>query len=335
VTDPAVRPEGTVRVVSAGEVDDALTYTRLVDALCRTFAEGVQAPTRHHHAIDRPDGAASTLLLMPAWTDFSARGTSAGGYIGVKIVTVSPDNNALGKPAVMGVYLLSDGLTGEPLAMIDGQALTVWRTATASALAARYLARPNASRMAMMGAGRLAPHLIRAHAAIRPVSHVTIWNRSEENAYAVAEALADDPFEVTVAPDRESAVRDADIVTAATISESPLVEGRWLKPGAHVDLVGAFTPKLRESDDEAVRRSALFVDTFDGALSEGGDLVQPMNAGLIARDDVRADLAMLCRNEHPGRTSDEEITLFKSTGCALEDLAAGILVYETVVGDGR
>lgn len=321
-----------MRVISASDVDRVLSYTALADALARTFAEGVQAPTRHHHTIERPDGADTTLLLMPAWSDFCARGTSADGYIGVKLVTVSPDNNALAKPAVMGVYILSDGQTGEPLALIDGQALTVWRTATASALAGRYLARKNASRMAMLGAGRLAPHLIRAHAAMRPISHVTLWNRSRENADAVAEALRDDPFEVRVVEDREEAIRDADIISAATISETPLIDGRWLKPGAHVDLVGAFTPKLRESDDETVRRATLFVDTFDGALTEGGDLVQPIAAGIVSRDDVKADLAMLASGTHPGRTSDDEITLFKSTGCALEDFAAGILVYETVTG---
>ncbi|WP_404863026.1 ornithine cyclodeaminase family protein [Georhizobium sp. MAB10] len=321
-----------MRVISASDVDRVLSYTALADALARTFAEGVQAPTRHHHTIERPDGADTTLLLMPAWSDFCARGTSADGYIGVKLVTVSPDNNALAKPAVMGVYILSDGQTGEPLALIDGQALTVWRTATASALAGRYLARKNASSMAMLGAGRLAPHLIRAHAAMRPISHVTLWNRSRGNADAVAEALRDDPFEVRVVEDREEAIRDADIISSATISETPLIDGRWLKPGAHVDLVGAFTPKLRESDDETVRRATLFVDTFDGALSEGGDLVQPIAAGIVSRDDVKADLAMLASGTHPGRTSDDEITLFKSTGCALEDFAAGILVYETVTG---
>lgn len=321
-----------MQIISAAEVDSALTYPALADALARTFAEGVSAPTRHHHTVERPDGADTTLLLMPAWTDFTARGSSKDGYMGVKIATVSPDNNALGKPAVMAVYLLSDGLTGEPLALIDGQALTLWRTATASALAARYLARKDASRMAMLGAGKLAPHLIRAHAAMRPISHVKIWNRSTENAEAVAQYLADDPFEVEVVDERQAAIADADIVSSATISEAPLVEGRWLKSGAHVDLVGAFTPKLRESDDEAIRRATLFADTFDGALKEGGDLAQPLADGLITRADVVADLAMLARGDHPGRTSDDEITLFKSTGAALEDFAAGILVYETVRG---
>lgn len=318
-----------MKFISAEDVDRILNHSELIERLRRGFTEGAVAPPRHHHTMARPDGADGTLLLMPAWTDFVARGVSAGGYLGVKIVTVNPDNNHSGKPAVMGIYLLCDGETGEPLALIDGQALTAWRTACASALAACYLAREDAARMTMIGAGRLAPHLIRAHAAVRPIAEVTIWNRSRSRAEEMAAALAGERFSVAVTGDREAAVRSADIVSAATISSEPLIEGRWLKPGAHIDLVGAFTPKLRESDDETVRRASLFVDTFEGALKEGGDLVQPIAAGIVSRDAVRADLAMLARGEHPGRTRDDEITLFKSTGAALEDFTAGVMVYET------
>lgn len=317
-----------MQFISAEDVDHFLTYGDLVEALRRTFAEGVSAPTRHHHAIERPDATDGTLLLMPAWTDFMARGNSDGGYVGVKIVTVNPDNNARGKPAVMGIYFLADGRTGEPLALIDGQALTVWRTACASALAASYLARRDAARMAMIGAGKLAPHLIRAHAAVRPIREVTIWNRNAGKARQLAAQLDGGGLSVRATDDRESAIRSADLVSAATISQVPLIEGRWLSEGVHVDLVGAFTPKLRETDDEAVRRATLFVDTFDGALKEGGDLVQPIEAGVISRDAVKADLAMLTRGQHSGRTGEREITLFKSTGTALEDFAAGCLVYE-------
>jgi len=314
-------------IISADQVDAFLDYPGLADALADAFAGGVAAPTRHHHTIERPDGADSTLLLMPAWTDFTSNGRSDEGFIGCKIVTVSPDNNAIGMPSVMAVYLLSDGRTGAPLAMIDGQSLTVWRTAAASALAGRYLAPAKAHTMAMIGAGRLAPHLVRAHAAMHPIRSVTLWNRNRAGAEKLAAQLAGERFDVSVTEDRRAAISDADIVSAATISDRPLIEGAWLKPGTHVDLVGAFTPKLRESDDAAARRATLFVDTFEGALTEGGDLVQPLDAGVIARADIVADLAMLCRGAHPGRRSDSEITLFKSTGAALEDFAAGCLVW--------
>ena len=316
-----------MQLISAEAVDRILDHHSLADALADAFRGGVTAPVRHHHTIERAKGTDSTLLLMPAWSDFS-KPVSGNGYMGVKIATVSPDNNDIGKPAVMAVYLLSDGTTGEPLALIDGQSLTLWRTATASALAGRYLARKGASRMAMIGAGKLSGHLIRAHAAMHPLVHVTIWNRSRSNADKLAEELATESFSVDVTEDREAAIADADIISAATISATPLIEGAWLKAGAHVDLVGAFKPDLRESDDDAVRRAILFVDTFDGALKEAGDLVQPIKAGIISRDDIAAELAMLCRGDHPGRRDDMEITLFKSTGASLEDFAAGCLVWE-------
>ncbi|MEX3011221.1 ornithine cyclodeaminase family protein [Hoeflea sp. TYP-13] len=317
-----------MKIISADQVDSLLDFPMLIDELARAFSGGVRAPVRHHHTVERPKGADSTMLLMPAWSDFAQDGFEGDGFMGVKIVTVSPDNNLVGKPAVMGVYLLSDGKTGEPLALIDGQKLTLWRTAAASALAGRYLARQGAASMAMIGAGKLAPYLIRAHAAVHPIRQVTLWNRNAENAEKLAMELAGEAFEVTVSEDRAAAIADADIVSAATITSQPLIEGAWLSPGTHLDLVGAFTPQLRESDDEAVRRSTLFVDTFGGALKEGGDIVQPLEAGLIDRSDVVADLAMLCKGEHAGRSDPDEITLFKSTGASLEDFAAGCLVWQ-------
>lgn len=314
--------------ISPQQVDSLLDYHGLSKALVEAFSGGVRAPTRHHHTIERPDDTDSAMLLMPAWTDFEQRSHSNDGFIGVKIATVSPDNNDSGQPAVMATYLLAEGKTGKPLALIDGQALTLWRTATASALAGRYLAPAGATTMAMIGAGKLAPHLIRAHAAMHPIKTAYVWNRNLDHAMQLAARLADEEFETIAIEDREAAIARADIVSAATITTDPLIEGRWLKPGTHIDLVGAFSPGMRESDDEAVLRSSLFVDTFDGALKEGGDLVQPIEAGLISRSDIKADLAMLCRGDHCGRSRNDEITLFKSTGAALEDFAAGCLVWE-------
>lgn len=317
-----------MQIIGAQQVDALLDHEALAAALADAFRSGVKAPTRHHHTIERPDGTDSGMLLMPAWTDFNQRGHSDNGFIGVKIATVSPDNNQSGQPAVMATYLLADGRTGEPLALIDGQALTLWRTATASALAGRYLAPATTSTMTMIGAGKLAPHLIRAHAAMHPIQTVYVWNRNFDHARELATRLSNETFETVATQDRAAAIAESDLVSAATISADPLIEGAWLKPGTHVDLVGAYTPEMRESDDETVRRSTLFVDTFDGALTEGGDLVQPLESGLIARADIAADLAMLCRADHPGRTRDDEITLFKSTGAALEDFAAGCLVWK-------
>ncbi len=310
-----------MRFVGAAEINSALDYPTLAEALAGAFRTGIVAPVRHHHTIER-GGESATLLLMPAWDP------AGGGYIGVKVASVFPLNAARGKPSVMGTYLLLAGDSGAPLAGFDGMTLTLWRTAAASALAAGFLARPDASRMAMIGAGALAPRLIAAHAATRPITQVTIWNRTPETAERLAAALDRPGLTVTATRDRERAVAAADIVSVATMSPTPLVEGAWLKPGAHVDLTGAYTPAMREADDAAIRRARVHVDTRGGALKEAGDIVQPLAAGVIGEADIAGDLFDLCRGTVPGRRSDDEITLFKSVGSAIEDLAAAVLVWQ-------
>ncbi len=309
-----------MRIIDAATVHRVLDYAALVDRLERMFRQGCEAPLRHHHAIKTEDGPEAVLLLMPAW--------QVGGHIGVKIVTVFPGNAAKSLPGVMGQYLLSDANTGQPLALIDGQAITVRRTAAASALASRYLSRPDAERMVMVGTGALAPHMIGAHAAARPIREVAVWGRDAAKARALAESLSGRPYAVRAVEDLEAAVRQADIVCAATLSTEPLVRGMWLKPGTHVDLVGAYTPERRESDDEAVRRARVYVDTRAGAAKEGGDVVQPLKSGLLKPEDILADLFELTRGEKKGRRGPDEITLFKSVGTALEDLAAAELAVE-------
>lgn len=318
--------------ISAQDVDRALTETMLVDALQVAFRDGMVQPVRHHHAVERPDGAASTLLLMPAWSDFEAAGTSEGGFIGVKIVTVSPDNNSVGKPAVVGLFLLLNGKTGEPVALIDGPRLTTWRTACASALASRWLSREDSSRLLIIGAGAMAPFLVRAHCAVRPIRQIRIWNRTHANAEKLAATLRGEGFDVRATDDLDEALGWADIISSATISAEPLVRGACLKPGTHVDLVGAFTPELRESDDEAISKARVYVDTREGATKEAGDIVQALASGALARDGIVADLYELARGEKQGRRNADEITLFKSVGAALEDLAAGIAVYKAMTG---
>ena len=320
-----------MKLISPAEIDGLLKWPDMIDAIEQAFRQGMIQPVRHHHTVDRPDGAASTLLLMPAWSDFNALGDSSKGYMGVKIVTVSPDNGAISKPAVMGVYLLLDGKTGEPKALIDGQRLTLWRTAGASALAARYLAREDASKLVVLGAGALSGFLARAHSAIRPITEVSIWNRNFAGAEKVAAELAADGFNAKAVKDKDVAIAEADIISAGTLSTEPLILGRHLKPGTHVDLIGAFTPTMRESDDECVKRARVFVDTKDGALKEGGDIVQPIKAGVVNESHVIGDLFGLTRGMIKGRQSPSEITLFKSVGAALEDLAAGILIYEKAI----
>jgi ornithine cyclodeaminase/alanine dehydrogenase-like protein (mu-crystallin family) len=313
---------GTLRYISAAEIDAMLDFPPLIAALYEAFRAEIETPLRHHHAISREDGEAA-LLLMPAWTQ-----EKHGSFLGTKTVTVFPGNLAKGLGSVAGTYLLMSGDTGEPLVTIDGHRLTLWRTAAASALAAKFLAREDASHLLLIGAGALAPYLARAHAAVRPIRKVSIWNRSAKRAEEVAASLAGEAFAVEIAADRAKAAREADIVTCITLSQTPVLEGAWLKDGAHADLVGAFRPNAREADDDAICRARVYVDTRRGALQEAGDLVIPIANGIFREADVRGDLFELCRGEARGRGSATEITLFKSVGTAIEDLAAAMLLWK-------
>lgn len=309
----------TVLQMDAAAVRAALDWPSLIDALDAMFRDGCEAPTRHHHEVARDGQPDATLLLMPAW------GKGAGA-IGVKLVTVFPGNADRGLPAIAGSYVIFDGETGALKAVLDGGELTARRTAAASALAARYLAKPDASTLAIIGTGRLAPNLAGAHAAIRPIERVLVWGRSPDKALATAKAITAETGLAAAPADIAQAVGEADIVSAATLSTAPLIKGADLKPGAHVDLVGAFKPTMRETDDAVMSRAdAVYVDTFDGALSEGGDIVQAMSSGALDRAKIRAELAQLARGEIVAERGPEAITVFKSVGAALEDLAAAQL----------
>ncbi len=308
-----------MKLISAGDLKQTLDYPSLIDAIQAMFAEGCTVPVRHHHAIATPQGLDPTLLLMPAWRQ--------GDVIGVKIVTVFPENGRAGLAAVMGSYLLIDGTNGATLAMLDGAELTARRTASSSALAARYLSRCDASVLLMVGTGVLAPHLVRAHSSVRPISDVMIWGRDPDKAQAVVDGLSGQEFSCRVVSDLDAAVSQAHIISCATLARQPLIKGHLLQPGSHLDLVGAFTPEMRESDDICVTRARVFCDTRDGALKEGGDLTDPIGRGVISTDDIQGDLFELCCGACAGRRSESEITLFKSTGTALEDLAAAKLAF--------
>jgi ornithine cyclodeaminase/alanine dehydrogenase-like protein (mu-crystallin family) len=310
-----------MRVIASTEIDRVLTFPALVDALAEAFAGDMVTPVRHHHEVER-QGAHGTLLLMPAWSGPATQ----GGFMGVKVVSVFPENGKRNLPSVLGSYLLMNGETGEPVAVLDGTRLTVWRTAAASALAARILARKDASRMVMVGSGSLAPFLIRAHMSQRPIREVALWNHRPEKAESLAAELRAEGLPVKAVTDLEGAVREADLVSCATLSTAPIVKGEWLKEGAHLDLVGAFNLKMREADDEALVRSDVYIDT-DAARSEGGDVALALQSGAIGQDHVRGTLFDLCRKT-PQR-AEKAITTFKSVGTALEDLAAAILVWRS------
>jgi len=301
-----------MKVLDAQAIHAALPWRQLTEQLCAAFCAGANVPLRHAHALSTQD----TLLLMPAWSP---------RLLVVKLVTVMPAAEATVQASVLAMHRH----TGEPLALLDGEALTLRRTAATSALAAQHLARPDASRLLLVGSGRLAGWMARAHAALRPGLQVQLWGRRAEPSQALAAELRAEGLDAHAVPDLAAAVRAAHIVCCATTATEPVVRGEWLQPGTHLDLVGGFKAHMREVDDAAVAASRVVVDTYAGAMSEAGDLAQPLARGVIGREHIAADLAELLRGEREGRRSDRDITLFKSVGTALEDLAAAELVLQT------
>jgi len=311
-------------VLNEEQTRSALAWPALIDAIAKMFAGDCVMPVRHHHDMEVPGESDATLLLMPAWLP--------GNYMGVKMVTVFPDNATRALPAIFGTYLLSSGKTGEMLAAIDGGELTARRTAATSALAARYLARADAEELLVCGTGRLSLNLIQAHAEGRALKRIGVLGRDRDKAQRVADDARAFGLDVSAVGDLETAARSADIISCGTLSSTPLIPGEWLKPGAHLDLVGGFKPAMRETDDASIRRAQVFVDTRAGAMKEAGDIVQPLKSGVLAEDAIRAELSELVRGTRPGRMHDADITLFKSVGAALEDLAGAILAYEHAQG---
>jgi alanine dehydrogenase len=314
-----------MRYFDAATIRARLPWPRMRAALDAMLRQDVAAPLRTAHSIEVPGEANASLLLMPAWR--------SGARIGVKLVTVFPGNARRGERAVGAVYALFDARTGVPLALFDGEEITARRTAGASAYAASRLARADARHLVLAGSGRLARGLVEAHMQVRPIERVSLWSRTPGHAQAAAAAMAKDGLAVTAVRDLEPAVRSADVVCCATLSTAPLVLGAWLAPGVHLDLIGAFRADMRETDDAALARADLIVvDQRAAALAEGGDIVQAIASGALDASRVAVDLADLARGRHPGRTRAAEITVFKSVGFALEDLAAAEAVFDA--GDG-
>ena len=298
---------------------EPLDFARLVPALRAAFAAEAQVPPRHVHAIETAGADKGTVLIMPAWSD--------AGFLGIKTINIFPGNSARGLPGLHATYVLYDAHTGVPLAMMDGNELTARRTAAASALGASFLARTDARRLLVLGTGRVARLLPAAHASVRPIDEVLVWNHRPEGAQALAAQWRAEGFNARAATGLEAAVRQADIVSCATLATAPLVRGEWLAPGSHLDLIGSFTPAMREADVRCFEGARTFVDTTE-ALQKAGELLDAIAAGTLRADEVQGTLAALCRGECAGRTGREERTVFKAVGSALEDLAAATLVWQ-------
>jgi len=309
--------------IDASTINQALDFPSLVNSLALGFTDKTVVPPRLHFDMDNPkENRETTLLIMPAWQE--------GGVVGVKLVTVAPNNAQKDLPSIQGTYLLLDVNTGSPIAMMDAPALTAKRTAAASALASRFLSQENSSNLLVIGTGTLSPQLIAAHCAVRPIKKVKVWGRSLEKAQAVCNLVSHLDIDCQPVTDIESNIEQADIISCATLSQQPLVFGKWLRAGQHLDMVGAYRPDMREMDDECLLRSRVFVDNFDGACRETGDIAIPLSEGVISLNDIEADLFSLCKKEIIVTRQTNDITTFKSVGHALEDLVAAKLVAQYV-----
>jgi ornithine cyclodeaminase len=310
-----------MQILDETAVRAVLPWNRLIGRLRAVFAEGAVLPLRTAHTIEIPGDPDATLLMMPAW--------QGGRAIVVKIVNIVPGNSARGLPAVDASVLAFDGRTGALRAILDGGEITARRTAATSALVADALARRNAEHLLIVGAGRIAANLAGAHASVRHYRRISIWARRHEAAVDLAGRLRGLAPEVAAAQRLEASARTADVIACATLAQEPLIQGAWLQAGTHLDLVGGYTPQMREADDAAIARAGLiYVDTFDGALAEAGDITQPLARGVITRDRIAGELRDLCSGSGPLRTDDTMITIFKSVGTALEDYAAATLALE-------
>ncbi|WP_230656486.1 ornithine cyclodeaminase family protein [Psychrobacter sp. I-STPA10] len=297
----------------------AMPYDALIEAIWQMFKQGCVVPRRHIHSIDSDD-AGSTLLIMPAW--------QKNHYLGIKQVTIYPENSKkFGIAGLFSTYTLFDAKNGMPVAVIDGDAITCRRTVAASALAAKFLARKQSKKLLIVGAGNVARELAFAYAEVFELSTIEVWNITYERAVNLANELQAKGFSAVAVKDLKEAVSRSDIVSCATLSTDALIRREWVKKGTHIDLIGSFKPNMRETDDAMFADTCVFVDTSE-ALDKAGDLLSPMAAGVLNRDEVKADLEALCQGKHQGRLHDEEITVYKAVGTAMEDLAAAILVYE-------
>jgi ornithine cyclodeaminase len=309
--------------------EGCLPYGTVISALDDAFKLDINCPIRHHHHLSVPGKKDATLLLMPAWLE--------GQYLGVKQVSVFPSNSEVGLPGLNSIYILSCAKTGQPLAQFDGNVITARRTASAAALGARYLSRPDSKSLLMIGAGKVASQVVQAMSEVRDIEEIKVYDIYEASAERLVEQIQTEmniKASVVSKDDLPSTVAWADIVSCATLSEEPLVLGEWVTPGTHVDLIGSFTPNMREADDALMQKAQVFADFKEAALTETGDFISPIKSGAMTKDHIIGDFFTLSRGHHAGRQQftdpENDISVFKAVGSSIEDLATAMLWFDTI-----
>ena len=302
-------------------IQTALPYPLLVEALAQGLQQFAQTPARSFFS---PNQDASCVMIMPAWRPHQ--------MMGVKLVSIWPENNAKGESAVSAVYVMISCLDGRPLAVLDGTELTLRRTAAAAALAAKRLARENSETLAVLGTGSLSVPLVQAHTDTMRLKNVLVWGRQFHKTQRVVKQLKELGIEVRAMGDLEETLALSDVVAVATTATEPFLKADWVKPGTHISLVGAFTPQMAEAEPVLMARSQLFADCRASVLEKGGEVFQAIKQGLVLDSDIIADLAELtAQSDRNWRHDGQAITVFKSVGFALLDLIAA----EVVMKDSR
>lgn len=308
-----------MQMFDAETVHRLLPYEDLIPAL-QKMHEGEMPAGDGLHTVD-PSGTGNMFVTLPGWL--------GGQLIVVKMVGVFPANRDRDPPlgSVLGAVAAFSAETGAPLLVADGEAMTYRKTAAISGLGTALLAPPEPRELLVVGAGGLGPHVAMAHIAARPsITRVRIWNRTSARAEALAAALRTQGIAAEAAPDLDTAVAEADVISCVTMSRAPLVKGALLKPGAHLDLVGAYLPDMRETDDDAMRRGSVYT-CCDRGRDEVGELTLPVASGALNWDDIQGDAFGLAQGRDAGRTSDDEITVYKNLGGAHQDVfTAAILI---------
>jgi 1-pyrroline-2-carboxylate reductase [NAD(P)H] len=308
-----------MKVIEAADVHRVMTFPELVETIRTTFGKPAGTPRRTLYQLQEDDPYHDAFAVLPAWS---------ADVIGVKAFTYLPSNVPKGRPILHSKILLFDRETGAPLALVDGTSVTYWRTAAVAALAADYLARKDAKTLLVCGTGNLSPYMTLAHASVRSYDDILIWGRNADKAAkAVSAVKAKRPeLRVRVATDLESAACSADVISCATAAKQPVILGAWIRPGTHADFIGNHERANRETDTELVVKSRVYVDSRANTMNEAGEILIPIAEGRITEAHVVGELADLCAGRVDGRRADDEITLFKSVGTALSDLAAAGLV---------
>ncbi len=316
-------------VLSRRDLSQLLRMAEVIDAVENGFNAYQKghcfAPVRMPIKIEKGEGI---FLFMPAYF-------KTEDAFGTKLVSVFPENLKRGISTVQAAYLLNDPTTGELLALMDGIFLTGIRTGAASAVATKYLARKNSPVLGIIGTGAQAPFQAEAVCVVRPIQRIVAYDKVRERTEFFAEVMSKHlKVPVEIPGSAKDVVTQSDILVTVTTSPEPVFSGGDLKPGTHINAVGAYTPEMREVDDDTVKKARIVVDTYDGCMAEAGDLLIPMRAGELSRESIHADLGQIVSGEKPGRTGDDQITLFESVGFALEDLVTARLAYHRAKEQG-